>query len=87
MPELVIEIPKELEEEIRKLPVDRSRFVVEALEERLSEIRLERSKAFRRLLLSVFNRMAENSRLSDEDCIRLGRKVNEEVARKYGLIE
>lgn len=85
MPEIVVNVPKELERELRELPVDKSRFVTEALEERLSEIRLERSKAFRRLLLSVFNRMAENSELSDEDCLRLGREVNEEVSKEYGL--
>ena len=85
MTELLLKIPDELEREMRKLPVDMSIFVMEAIEERLAEIRLERSKAFRRLLLSVFNRMTENSRLSDEDCLRLGREVNEEVARKFGL--
>jgi len=85
MPELVVNVQKELEGELRELPVDISRFVTEALEERLSKIRLERSKAFRRLLLNVFDRMAKDSKLSDDDCLRLGREVNEEVAREYGL--
>jgi hypothetical protein len=87
MTELRLEIPKELEKEIEELPVDKSKFALEAIEERLAELKLERSKAFRKLLLSVFNRMVENSKLSDEDCLRLGREVNEEVARKYGLIK
>lgn len=87
MGEVVVRIPDELEKEIRELPIDSSRFVTEAVEERLSEIRLERSKAFRKLMLSVFDRMTENSKLTDEDCLRLGRKVNEAVARKYGLIK
>ena len=48
-------------------------------------LRLEKSKAFRKLLLSVFNRIAENSKLSDEDCLRLGRAVNDDLARRYGI--
>jgi len=85
MPKLVVEIPEKIEREIGKFPVDKSRFVAEAIEEKLSEIRLERSKAFKKLLLSVFNRMTKNSTLSDEDCLRLGREVNKEVAKGYGL--
>ena len=57
------------------------------IEERLAELKLEKSKAFRKLLLSVFNRMSENSKLSDEDCLRLGREVNEKLARRYGLVK
>lgn len=85
VPELIVKIPNELEAEFEGLAVDKSRFVIEAIEERLSEIRLERSKAFRKLLLSVFNRMTENSKLSDEDCLRLGREVNEAVSKRYEL--
>lgn len=87
MAEVVVEVPKELEIELGELPVDKSAFVVQAIEERLAEIRLERSKAFRMLLLSVFNRMTEDSKLADEDCLRLGREVNEEVAAKCGLVK
>lgn len=87
MAELVVEIPEELKRELKAVPVDESVFITQAIEERLAEIRLERSKAFRRLLADVFNRMAENSKLSDEDCLRLGREVNESVARRYGLIK
>ncbi|MBI2584211.1 MAG: hypothetical protein HYW25_06070 [Candidatus Aenigmarchaeota archaeon] len=87
MAELKVEIPEELEKEIRGLPEDVSKFVREAVEERLAESRLERSKDFRKLLLSVFNRMTENSKLTEEDALELGRKVNESVARKYGLVK
>jgi len=87
MAELRLRIPEELEKEIEELAVDKSKFALEAIEERLAELRLERSKAFRKLLLSVFNRMTENSKLSDEDCLRLGRAVNEDLARRYGLVK
>ncbi|HID20551.1 MAG TPA: hypothetical protein EYP28_06420 [Methanophagales archaeon] len=87
MAELRLKISEELEEEIEKLPADKSKFALEAIEERLTELKLERSKAFRKLLLSVFNRMTENSKLSDEDCLRLGREVNEDLARRYGLVK
>ena len=87
MAELVVKIPEELEKEIEELSVDKSKFALEAMEERLAELKLEKSKAFRKLLLSVFNRMTENSKLSDEDCLRLGREVNEELAKRYGLVK
>ena len=85
MAELNIKIPNELEKELEKLPEDKSKFALEAIEEKLTELRLEKSKAFRKLLLSVFNRMTAKSKLSDEDCLRLGREVNEELAKKFGL--
>lgn len=87
MRELKIKIPKELEERIKELPTDVSQFVIEAIEERLAEKRLKHSTSFRKLLLQVFERMTEESRLSDKDCLRLGREVNEKVAKRYGLIE
>ena len=87
MVELRLTIPDELEKEIEKLSADKSKFALEAIEERLTELKLEKSKAFRKLLLSVFNRMTENSKLSDEDCLRLGRAVNEELAKRYGLVK
>ena len=83
----MIRIPDELEREIEELAVDKSKFALEAIKERLAELKLEKSKAFRKLLLTVFNRMTENSKLSDEDCLRLGREVNEELAKRYGLIK
>ena len=87
MAELRLKIPDELEKELEGLPENKSKFALEAIEERLTEIKLERSKAFRKLLLSVFNRMAENSTLSDKECLRLGLAVNESVAKKYGLVK
>ena len=83
MAQLKIEIPDELEKEIENLQEDKSKFVLEALGVRLSELKLDRSKAFRKLLRSVFDRMTANSLLSDDDCLRLGREVNEELAKKY----
>lgn len=80
-------VPDEVEKEIEELAADKSQFALEAIEERLAKLKLERSKAFRKSQLSVFNRMTENSKLSDEDCLRLGREVNEELARRYGLVK
>ncbi|MGB2726898.1 MAG: hypothetical protein WBD09_00275 [Halobacteriota archaeon] len=87
MAELVVKIPEKLEKAIEELAADKSKFALEAIEERLDELKLEKSKAFRKLLLSVFNRMTENSKLSDEDCLRLGREVNEELAKRYSLVK
>jgi len=83
MTAIVVNVPEYMEREIESLHVDKSAFVVGAIEERLSELKLERSKAFRKLMLKVFNRMTEDSKLSDEDCLRLGREVNNEVSKKY----
>ncbi len=75
-----VEVPDELEKE---LPADKSAFVREAIEEQLTKSKLEKSKAFRKLLLAVFDRMSKSSTLSDEDCLRLGREVNEAVSKRY----
>lgn len=75
-----IEVPDEME---RELPADKSAFVKEAIEEQLAKSKLERSKAFRKLLLAVFDRMTKSSTLSDEDCLRLGREVNEAVSKRH----
>ena len=80
-----ISIPKELESEIEALSEDKSKFIRSAIEEKLAEIKIERSKAFRKLLFSVFNRMTEKSTLSDKDCLRLGREVNRALAKKYEI--
>jgi hypothetical protein len=85
MSEVVFKVPSRLRRGIREVSADESSFIEEAVEEKLSAVKLERSKAFRKLLVSVFSRMTGNSKLSDEDCIRLGREVNGELARKYGL--
>ena len=72
MSEVVFKVPSRLRRDIQEVSADTSSFIEEAVEEKLSAARLERSKAFRRLLVSVFKRMTESSELSDVDCIRLG---------------
>ena len=42
--ELVIKIPEELEKEIEELAVDKSKFALEAIEERLVGLKLEKSR-------------------------------------------
>mgnify|MGYP007109748293 CR=1 FL=1 len=72
MAEIVVRIPEELEE----LPEDWAAVAEEAIRTRAFELKLKRSKAFRKTLLEVLNKMLESSTLTDEDCVRLGREVN-----------
>ena len=78
MVEIVIKIPEELEE----LPEDWSAVALEAIRLRAFELKLKRSKEFRKLLLDALDKMLEHSTLTDEDCLRLGREVNRTVRLK-----
>ena len=40
-------------------------------------------RAKKHILLSSLNKLLENSKLTDEDCIRLGRKVNKGMWERY----
>ena len=40
-------------------------------------------KAKKHILLSALNKLLENSELTDEDCLRLGREVNEGIHKRY----
>lgn len=82
-----IRIPDALAAEIEAIPEDKSAFATEAIAEKLTELKLEKSKAMRKLLSSVFKRMTRDSKLADKDCLRFGREVNEAVAKRYGLVE
>ena len=76
MMEIKIEIPKELEEEIRKLGKDEiNRIVYEALKEKASE----------RLLFKLADKILENSKLNDEQIEELSNIVKERVAEKHGI--
>ena len=75
MAEIVVKIPEELEE----LPEDWSAVALEAIKLRAFELKLKKSKAFRKTLLDALDKMLEHSTLTDEDCIRLGREVNRAV--------
>jgi hypothetical protein len=72
MAEIVIKIPEELEE----LPEDWPAVALDAIRLRAFELKLKRSKAFRKLLLDALDKMLEHSTLTNEDCLRLGREVN-----------
>jgi len=72
MAEIVIKIPEELEE----LPEDWSAVALDAIRLRAFELKLKRSKAFRKILLDALDKMLEHSTLTNEDCLRLGREDN-----------
>tara|TARA_Y100000034_G_C6852327_1_gene386791 strand:+ start:131 stop:385 length:255 start_codon:yes stop_codon:yes gene_type:complete len=84
MPELSIPISEELKQESSKLPKPALTKIFEkALRSELEE------RSERQLILSAVNKILENSKFTDEDCLRLGREVNEgmyEQLKKEGLL-
>lgn len=77
MKEICIKIPDELSEDLSKhSDIALSKVFEKALK---SEIE-ERTK--RQLLLLALNKLLENSELSDEDCLRLGRESNEGMYKR-----
>ncbi len=80
MPNITLSIPQELKVKMDKLPeLNWS----ETIREFLSE------KVKRALLLKKLDKMLENSELTEEDCIRLGRETKKgrfEALKKQGLI-
>ena len=80
MPNITLSIPQELKQKMEELPeLNWS----ETIREFLSE------KVKRALLLKRLEKMLENSELTEEDCIRLGRKAKKgrfKTLKKQGLI-
>ena len=77
MAEICIKIPDELSNEISKhSDIALAKIFERAVKEELEE----RTK--RQLLLSALNKLLENSKLSDEDCLKLGREVNEGMYKR-----
>jgi hypothetical protein len=84
MAELRFKVPRALEEEVRNHPeVEWSDVVEKAIREELLEHR------GKKLVLMALDKILANSTLTDDDCIRLGRKANkavwEKVSKQYGL--
>ena len=70
MPNLTLSISKELKSQIDKVP---ELNVSEAVRQFLAE------KVKRALLLKKLDKLLENSKLSEEDCLRLGNEVKQKA--------
>ena len=85
--ELKIEIPPELEEEVRRIPREElSRMIIEFLKLKVFELELKRSKELQRLVLEM---LSMKSKLTEEDAVKLGEKVREGMLKELkekGLI-
>ena len=80
MPNITLSIPQELKQKMDDLPeLNWSETVREFLSEKVK----------RALLLKRLDKLLENSELTEEDCIRLGRKAKKdryEKLKKKGLV-
>ncbi len=72
MADLVVKIPKEFEEDIAKLP-ELKDLIREFIKLKVFELELKRSRELQRF---VFEALASKSKLTDEDALELGRKIN-----------
>jgi len=80
MAELRIKIPEELEREMEARPeVDWSSFIVESIRIKIFELELSKSKALQRALLEL---LASRSKLTEEEALRLGSKLNEGLVKE-----
>ena len=84
MAQQYIDISDELKQEASKFPdLALAKIFEKALKSELEE------RAKRQLILLALNKLLENSKLTEEDCIRLGREVNEGMykqLKKEGLL-
>ncbi len=87
MAEVVIKIPYELEKEIGEFPKENwSEVALKAIELRAFELKLAKSRKLRHAL---FKALISESKLTEEDAMELGRKVNEEMLaqlKEKGLV-
>ena len=74
MPNITLSIPDELKKQLDQLP---ELNISESVRRFLSE------KAKRALLLKELDKMLENSKLTDEDCLRLGRELKERMWKRH----
>ena len=73
MPNLTLSIPEELKKQMELVPeINFSELMRQFLAEKVK----------RALLLKKLDKMLENSRLTDEDCLRLGRELKEKAWEK-----
>ena len=74
MPNLTLSIPEDLKKQLEELP---ELNISESVRKFLSE------KVNRALLLKKLDKLLENSELTEEDCLRLGKEVNERVWQRH----
>jgi Arc/MetJ-type ribon-helix-helix transcriptional regulator len=74
MPNITLSIPDDLKKQLDELP---ELNISESVRKFLSE------KAKRALLLKELDKTLENSKLTDEDCLRLGRELKERVWKRH----
>jgi hypothetical protein len=74
MPNITLSIPEELKKQLDELP---ELNISEAVRNFLTE------KAKRALLLKKLDKMLEDSKLTEEDCLRLGDKIKEGMWKRY----
>ena len=86
MVKLELEIPDELEKEIKEFSEDWSKIALEAIKLKIFELELKRSRKLRHLL---FKALISKSKFSEKDALELGRKINESLykdLKSEGLI-
>jgi hypothetical protein len=73
MTNITLAVPDELKKEMEKFPeINWSEIARAAIKKRI-------------LLLKQIKEFTKDSELTEEDAIRLGRKVNEGLAKRYGI--
>ena len=78
MAELKFKVSEDLKNEVSKHPgIAWSEVVEKAVRQELGE------RAKKHIILSALNKLLENSKLTDEECLLLGRKVNEGMYQRY----
>ena len=71
-------ISRELEEEVKKnTKIAWAKILERAIRNELGKI------TERRIILAALNKLLENSKMTEEDAIELGRKVRAEIYEKY----
>jgi len=90
MVELRVEVPEELEEELKEFPEDWSKVALEAIRLKLFELELKQSAGMRRILVES---VASKSGLSEEEAdtfaVELGREIKKgrfDNLEKSGLV-
>ncbi|RLJ02468.1 MAG: hypothetical protein DRP10_01240 [Candidatus Aenigmatarchaeota archaeon] len=90
MAEIVVEVPEELEKEIKEFPENWSEVALKAIKLKVFELELKRSAELRRLFVEA---ISSKSKLSEEEAdkfaIELSRKMKRgrfEQLKKTGLV-
>lgn len=78
MGELVVKVPEDIREEVEKHPeVNWSEVIGRAVKEELEE------RAKRKLILTALGKILEDSKLTEEDALKLGEELKESMWKRY----